>query len=84
MQNLSWSRSQIAEEIEDTLKFGGLTDDWGKLRVKEEDRKQKTYYLLKFKGGSVKIYGPSFILVNGDVFRSVRDAKRWLQEQFIK
>lgn len=83
MQNVNWSRSLIAEELEETIKFGGLTDITGKLRVKEIDAKGKSYYLLKFNRGMVKIYGPRFILVNRDACRSVEEAKRVLQFDYI-
>lgn len=80
MQNVNWSRSLIAEELEDTLKFGGLSSNWGKIRTKEVDAKGKSYYLLPFALGSVKIYGPKFILINRDVCRSATEAKRMLQD----
>ncbi len=83
MQNVNWSRSIIAEELEDTLKFGGLSDNWGKIRTKETDSKGKSFYLLNFRGGSIKIYGPNFILINRDVCRSSYDAKRVLQTEYI-
>lgn len=84
MQNVNWSRSVIAEELEDTLKFGGLTDNWGKIRTKETDKNGKTYYMLPFHHGSVKIYGPRFILVNREACRSVGDAKRVLQLEYVE
>ena len=80
MQNVNWSRSLIAEELEDTLKFGGLSSNWGKSRTKETDTKGKSFYMLPFVQGSVKIYGPKFILINRDVCRSVTEAKRMLQD----
>ena len=80
MQNVNWSRSLIAEELEDTLKFGGLSSNWGKIRTKETDAKGKSFYMLPFVQGSVKIYGPKFILINREVCRSVTEAKRMLQD----
>jgi hypothetical protein len=84
MQNVNWSRSVIAEELEDTLKFGGLTDNFGKIRTKVSDSKGKTFYSLPFNAGSVKIYGPKFILINGTVCKSVSEAKRVLQFQYVR
>lgn len=84
MTSLNWSRSQVADEIEDTIKFGGLTNNWGKLRVKEVDKNGKSFYLLPFNRGSVKIYGASFIMVNRDVCRSVDEAKRVLQLEYVE
>ena len=83
MQNVNWSRNQIAEELEDTLKFGGLTDNWGKIRFKETDKNGKSYYMLPFKQGYVKVYGPRFILINRDPCRSVEEAKRVLQLGYV-
>ena len=64
MYNHNWSRSEIAQELEDTLKFGGLIANWSNVRTKEHDVKGKSFYMLYFIGGSVKVYGPGFILVN--------------------
>lgn len=83
MQNVNWSRSIIAEELEDTIKFGGLADRWDKIRTKEVDSKGKSFYQLKFNGGTVKVYGPRFVLVNRDACRSVEEAKRVLQFEYI-
>lgn len=84
MADINWSRSQIAEEIEDTIKFGGLTNNWGKLRVKQTDNNGKSFYLLPFSHGSVKVYGARFIMVNRDVCRSVDEAKRVLQLEYVE
>lgn len=84
MASLNWSRSQIADEIEDTLKFGGLTSNWGKIRVKESDKNGKSFYSLPFNRGCVKIYGAGFIMVNRDVCRSVDEAKRVLQLEYVE
>ena len=84
MADINWSRSQIAEEIEDTIKFGGLTNNWGKLRVKQTDNNGKSFYLLPFNRGSVKVYGARFIMVNRDVCRSVDEAKRVLQLEYME
>ncbi len=83
MYNNNWSRSEIAQELEDTLKFGGLIANWSNVRTKEHDAKGKSFYMLCFFGGSVKVYGPGFILVNNEVCRSVGEAKRLLQFEYI-
>jgi hypothetical protein len=84
MQNINWSRGMVAEELEDTIKFGGLTDCWSKIRIKETDAKGKTYYVLKFDHGSIKVYGPRFILVNRQICRSAYEAKQYIQMEYVR
>ena len=78
MVPIAYLRSQCAFEIEETLKFAGLSNK----KVNERIRKKivdimtnKTYYSLKFNHGKIRVYGPRFIIINGEKFKSVYEAQ---------
>jgi hypothetical protein len=78
MLPIAYIRSQIAFEIEETLKFSGLSNN----RVDKRIRKKivdvmtnRTYYSLEFKHGKIRVYGPRFIIINGEKYKSVYEAQ---------
>lgn len=80
MMPIAYLRSQTAFEIEETLKFAGLSDKkvFDRIREKVVASPKKTYYKMKFKHGEIQVYGPRFILINGEKYKSVYDAQRKL------
>lgn len=79
MMPIAYLRSQTAFEIEETLKFSGLSDKRVFDRIREKVVSPKnTYYKLKFNHGEIQVYGPRFILINGEKYKSVYDAQRKL------
>lgn len=93
-------RQEVAQNLADTCKFGGLDDSYGVIVSKAEDTK-KTYWNVTFAkarilDGNIKVYSPSFILITWqtairdlaargrEVFRSESEAKAFLQRTFIR
>lgn len=79
MMPIGYIRKLAAEEIEDTLKFGGFVDTFDRISEKAKDRNGKECYLLRFNGGNVLVYSDKNIVINGMKAKSVREAKRLLQ-----
>ena len=77
---VAFARSQAAQEIEETIKFGGLSLSDKKIyeRIREKVSGDKPHYKLEFKHGSVKVYGSRFILVNKVKCKSVTEARKEL------
>ena len=75
----AFSRLQAALELEDTLKFSGLSDNFGKIREKVKDKAGKELYLLRYAKGNIEVYSNRFIKVNGVKMKSVREAQQFLQ-----
>jgi len=75
MMPIAYLRSQTAYEIEETLKFGGLSNKRVFDRIREKVVAEKTYYKLKFIHGEIRVYGPRFILINGEKYKSLDDAR---------
>lgn len=76
---IAYLRSQAAYEIEETLKFAGLSDKKVFDRIREKVvSSKKTYYKMKFKHGEIQVYGPKFILINGEKYKSIYEAQRKL------
>lgn len=82
---LAYARSQTAAELEDTFRFAGLTYGlfFEKKRSKVVDG-GKTFYRISFDGGEARIYGPKFIIINGVKFKSLSDAKKIVQKEYLK
>lgn len=79
MMPIGYIRKLAAEEIEDTLKFGGFVDTYDHISEKAKDRNGKECYLLRFNGGNVLVYSDKNIVINGMKAKSIREAKRLLQ-----
>lgn len=75
MVPIAYLRSQCAFEIEETLKFAGLSDKPVFERIRKKIVSEKTYYKMEFKHGEIRVYGPRFILINGEKFKSVYEAQ---------
>jgi hypothetical protein len=84
-------REEVQQEIRDTLFFLGLNEVYGILESKENDNKGRSYRSLTFcrastVDGIVRVYSPRFIMIKWnqyqDVFRSVSEAKLYLQRCF--
>lgn len=75
---IAYLRSETAFEIEETLKFGNLSDKPIIERIREKVVSKKTYYKLEFKYGEIRVYGPKFILINGEKFKTLDDARKKL------
>jgi hypothetical protein len=78
MISIAYLRSQVAQEIEETLKFGDLSDKFVFQRIRERVTETKPYYKLPFKHGEVRVYGPRMILINGVKYTSLYEARRKL------
>ena len=78
---IAFARSQAASEIEETLKFAGLTDNFGRIREKVKDKLGKDIYLIRYDNGSIEVYSQRLIKINGNKLTSVRDAQRYLQAE---
>jgi hypothetical protein len=79
MMPIGYIRKLAAEEISDTLKFGGFVDSFDRIGEKAKDTNGKDCYLLRFNGGSVLIYSDKNIVINGIKTKSVREAQQLLQ-----
>jgi len=82
---LAYARSQTAAELEDTFRFAGLTS--GSFFEKKRSKVEidgKTFYRIPFDGGEARIYGPKFIIINGVKFKTLSDAKRIVQKEYLK
>lgn len=75
---VAYLRSQVACELEETIKFGDLTKQKLSDKIREKIIANKIYYKLKFKHGEIQVYGPRFILINGVKYTSLNEAKRKL------
>lgn len=88
MSNISFINRAIAEELEDTLNFGNLSDNWGKIREKAVDHKNKPYYSLLFKFGEILVYSPQQIIIKLStreiVCKSSYQTKRTLIDLFVQ
>lgn len=65
---MSSPRQDVAQELVETIMFGGLDEVYGCNMSKEIDAKGKSYYSLTFckarsLDGVVKVYSPKFVLV---------------------
>jgi len=78
MLPIAYLRSQTAFEVEETLKFGNLSDKPVFERIRKKVVSEKTYYKLKFKHGEIRVYGPRFILINGEKYKTIDDARKKL------
>lgn len=76
---IAFARAQAAEDLEDTLKFSGLSDNFGKIREKVKDKTGKDLYLLRYANGNIEVYSHRLIKINGVKITSVREAQRFLQ-----
>ena len=76
---IAFSRLQAAEELEDTLKFSGLSDNFGRIREKVKDKAGNELYLLRYAKGNIEVYSNRFIKINGVKMTSVREAQQFLQ-----
>lgn len=72
---VAYLRSQTAIEVEETLKFAGLSSNRVDERIRKKIVDKKTYYKMEFNHGEIRVYGPRFILINGEKFKSVYDAQ---------
>lgn len=79
MMPIGYVRKLAAEELEDTLKFGGLVDSFDRISEKAKDSNGKDCYVLRFAGGTALVYSDRNIVINGIKTKSVREAKRLLQ-----
>ena len=84
MLNAAYARKLAVEELEDTLRWGDLIDRNEDPRERTKDRNGKDCYLLRFIKGSVVVYSPNSILINGVKHKSVSDAKRAIQFNFVR
>lgn len=82
--NIAYARKLAVEELEETLRWGNLIDFKEDPRERMKDKNGKDCYLLRFIKGSVVVYGPNSIMINGIKHRSVSDAKRTLQFNFVR
>lgn len=78
MMPIAYLRSQTAYEIEETLKFGGLSNKPVFERIRKKVVSNKTFYQLEFNHGEIRVYGPKFILINGEKYKSVYEAQKKL------
>lgn len=79
MMPIAFLCSETAFEIEETLKFAGLSEKRSFDRIREKIvTPQKTYYKLKFNHGEIRVYGPKFILINDKKYKSVYEARKEL------
>lgn len=65
---MSSPRQDVAQELVETIMFGGLDEVYGCNMSKETDNKGKSYYSVSFckarnLDGVVKVYSPKFVLV---------------------
>jgi len=65
---MSSPRQDVAQELVETIMFGGLDEVCGCNMSKETDNKGKSYYSVSFckarnLDGVVKVYSPKFVLV---------------------
>jgi hypothetical protein len=81
---VAFARSQAAIELEDTLKFSGLSDNFGKIREKVKDKVGKELYLLRYNSGNIEVYSDRLIKINGIKLKSVREAQKFLQMELNK
>ena len=78
---IAFARSQAAAELEETLKFAGLTDNFGRIREKAKDKLGKDIYLIRYDSGNIEVYSQRLIKINGNKMNSVGEARRYLQTQ---
>jgi hypothetical protein len=81
--NANYFRSLACEELCETLMWGDLVDDFGTFRSKEKDKKEQTFYRLSMKNGTVLVYSPKSIFIDGQKLTSVAAAKVYLQKNYI-
>ena len=81
--NANYFRSLVCEELCETLMWGNLVDDFETFRSKDKDKKGQTFYRLSMKNGTVLVYFPKSIFVDGQKFTSVASAKVYLQKNYI-
>lgn len=75
MMPIAFLRSQTALELEETLRFGDLSEKNFCSRIRERVKSEKEYYKLEFKYGEIRVYGPRFILINGTKYKSLYEAR---------
>jgi hypothetical protein len=63
--------------------WGDLVDDFGTFRSKEKDKREQTFYRLSMKNGTVLVYSPKSIFIDGQKLTSVAAAKVYLQKNYI-
>jgi hypothetical protein len=78
MVPIAYLRSNAAFEIEETLKFAGLTNKRFDERIREKVVSNKTYYKMIFNHGEIHVYSPKFILINKQKYKSIYEARRKL------
>jgi len=81
--NANYFRSLACEELCETLMWGDLVDDFGTFRSKEKDKREQTFYRLSMKNGTVLVYSPKSIFIDGQKLTSVAAAKVYLQKNYI-
>ncbi len=81
--NANYFRSLACEELCETLMWGDLVHDFGTFRSKEKDKKEQTFYRLSMKNGTVLVYSPKSIFIDGQKLTSVAAAKVYLQKNYI-
>lgn len=81
--NANYFRSLACEELCETLMWGDLVDDFGTFRSKEKDKREQTFYRLSMKNGTVLVYSPKSIFIDGQKLTSVAAAKVHLQKNYI-
>jgi hypothetical protein len=83
MINAAYHTKLIAEELAETIRFGDLHPTYDDLITREKDTEGKKQYILKMRGGTVRVVSPRKIFVNPDLCKSVREAKYVLQMDYI-
>lgn len=91
-------REDVAQELFETIKFGGLDEVYGASKGRSADNKcwEVTFCKARVLDGVIRVYSPKFILVKWQTafrdmqhkgqekFTSVNDAKSFLQLSFIR
>lgn len=101
MQEPVSPRQQIAINLADVCIFGSLNDSYGVIKSKQEDSRGRAYWSVSFckakiLDGTIKVYGPSFILIEWQtairdmaakgsiVCKSEIQAREFLTDNFIR
>lgn len=81
---IAYFRFLAAQELEETLKFGGLSTKRIDEKIRSKVVKGKSvYYELEFSHGKIQVFNPKNISVNDVKFKSVYDAQKYLNRYMV-
>lgn len=86
MMPLAYARSLCAQELEEFIKYSGLANEDKnineRIRQRTVTKNNKTIYVLPFKGGTLQVYGPRYILLNKEKYTSMYLVKLGMKKYF--